>query len=232
MLYKLPLIICMLLMAYTGKCQSTFEILKYVDQLPPVAISANEAWQQFYPKGKRTPYQQYEAVLEAQINALTDQSKHQSLLLSMLSGRYDVESRRIDFTKIVIAEDPELKKKQEEQNRVFFNVVDDYGRLTAGIDSIRNLGEGYGVQAEKMLRVYQQAAPVFVKKLQLFIKEMNDLMNKKGYNTVLDNQVQTHKYYIQLLEVRGLLLDRIKQANRMIGGSMGYVAALQAEVMK
>ncbi len=126
----------------------------------------------------------------------------------------------------------ELKKKQGEQSRVFFNVVDDCGRLTSGIDSILKLGEGYGEQAEKMLRVYQQAAPVFIKKLKLFIKEMNDLMNKKGYNTVLDNQENTHKYYIQLLEVRGLLLDRIKQANRMIGGSVGYVATLQAEVVK
>src|SRR5689334_6317227 len=103
MLYKLPLIICLMCMAYTGKCQSTFDILKYVDQLPPVAANATEAWQQFYPKGKRTPYQQFEASLDAQINALADQSKHQSLLLSMLSGRYEVEAKRIDFTKVVVA---------------------------------------------------------------------------------------------------------------------------------
>ncbi len=111
MLYKLPLIICLTCMAYTGKCQSAFEILKYVDQLPPVAANVNEAWQQFYPKGKRTPYQQYEAVLDAQINALADKSNHQSLLLSMLSGRYEVEGRRTDFTKIVIAEDAGVEEK-------------------------------------------------------------------------------------------------------------------------
>ena len=232
MLYKLPLIICLMLLVYTGKSQSTFDILKYVDQLPPVAANAKEAWQQFYPKGKRTPYQQYEAVLDAQINALTDESKHQSGLLSMLSGRYDLEGRRYDFSKIVIAEDPELKNKQTEQSRVFFNVVDDYGRMTAAIDSIRKQEEGYGVQAEKMIRVYLRAVPEFIKEFKQFIKEMNDLMNKKGYNAILDKQVQTHKYYIQLQEVRGLLLDRIKQVNRMIGGSVGYVAALQAEVMK
>ncbi|OQP54494.1 hypothetical protein A4H97_21185 [Niastella yeongjuensis] len=232
MLYKLPLLVCLMSIAYTAKCQSAFDIFKYVDQLPPVTGNVNEAWQQCYPKGKHTPYQQYEAVLDAQINALADRSNHQSLLLSMLSGRYEMEGRRVDFTKIVIAEDPELKKKQTEQSRVFFNIVDDYGRLTSGIDSIRKLEEDYGVQAEKMLRIYQQAVPVFVKKLRLFIKEMNDLMNKKGYNTVLDNQVQTHKYYVQLLEVRGLLLDRIRHANRLIGSSVGYVALMQAESMK
>jgi len=233
MLYKLPLIACLLLLVFTGKSQSAFDIFKYVDQVPPVAANANEAWQQFYPKGKRTPFQQYEALLDAQINTLTDKSNHQSGLLSMLSGRYEVEGRRVDFTKIVIAEDVELKNKQVEQSRVFMDIVRDYSGATSWtIDSIRKNEENYGVQAEKMIRVYQQAAPVLIKKLRQQIKEMNELLNKKGYNAILDNQVQTHKFYIQLLEVRGLLLDRIKQVNRMIGGSVGYVAALQAEVMK
>ncbi|MBO9203761.1 MULTISPECIES: hypothetical protein [Niastella] len=233
-MYKLPLIIWMMLLAYTAESQSTpFDILKYVDQLPPIAASASDAYQQSYPKGKRTPYQQYEAVLDAQINELTDLSKHQSGLLSYLSGRSDRESRIYDFGKMVKAEDLELKKKQEEQIHVFFNYIDDYNRATSWtIDSIRKNEENYGVQAAKMVRVYQQAAPVFVKKLRLLTKEMNDLLNKKGYNTILNNQVQTHKYYIQLLEVRGLLLDRIRQVCRMIGGSSDYVAVIQAEALK
>jgi hypothetical protein len=234
MLYKLPLLICLLLVFYTGKSQSTeFDIVKYVEQMPLVAGSANEAYQQFYPKGKHSVYQQFEATLQAQINALADESKHQSYLLSMLAGRIDQESRQYNFTKVVIAEDPELKKKRQEQIGVFFNIVDYYSRMTSWtIDSIRKKEESYAVQAEKMIGVYQQVAPVVVKKLKVLIKEMNDLMNKKGYNAVLNNKVTTHKYYIQLLEVRGLLLDRIKQINRMIDGSCGYVAVIQAEAMK
>jgi hypothetical protein len=234
MLYKLSLIVCLVLIVYTGKSQSAeFDIVKYVDQIPPMAASTNEAYQQFYPKGKRSVYQQYEAVIQAQINALADESKHQSLLLSMLAERYELEGRRYDFTKVIIAEEPALKQKQKENTGDFFNLVDYYGRISGHpIDSIRKKEEPYGIQAEKMLQVYQQTVPVMIKQLKQLISEMNDFMNKKGYNTILNNKVQTHKYYIQLLEVRGLMLDRIKRINRIIDGSCRYVAIMQEEAMK
>lgn len=230
MLAKIPLSVCLLLFFTAGNAQQAgFNILQYIDQLPPMAATVSEAYQQFYPKGKRSVYKQYEATLQAQINALADESKHQSALLSMLAERFETEQKQYNFMKVVIAEDPELKQKRTELSRIFLDEVSYYGRISdRPIDSIRQIGEPYAVQAEKMLQVYQWAVPIFIKKVKKLIVEMNELMNRKGYNAVLNNKVQTHKYYIQLLEVRGLLLDQIKQVNRMIDGSCGYVAAVKA----
>ena len=230
MLLKIPVVVCLLLFFTTGNAQQPgFNIQQYLDQIPAVPASVNEAYRQFYPKGTRSVYKQYEATLQAQLEALADESKHRSGMLLILSGRYDREGRRIDFSKIVNAEDPGLTKKQTELCRVFLNEVDYFGRIANDpIDSIRQKGEAYAVQAEKMLRIYQQAVPVFIKRVSRLNNEMNELMNRKGYNKVLDNKVQTHKYYIQLLEVRAMMLDRIKQVNQIIDGACMYVAQMKA----
>ncbi|OQP61770.1 hypothetical protein A3860_31400 [Niastella vici] len=216
-----------LLLFYISNAQSpAFDIMQLMEKQPPVSATVTEAYGQFYPKGKKSVYQQYESSVQAQINLLADESQHQSAVLSMLAGRFDQERKRYDdFIKVVIAEEPELKKKQQAATTDYFYELDNFQRvINNALDSIVKSETDYGIQAEKILKAYQRILPGFVKKAKGVIGGMNEYLNKKGYNAVLNKQDKTHKYYIQLLEVRGLWLEKIREINKLTESGAKYAA--------
>lgn len=58
---------------------------------------------------------------------------------------------------------------------------------------------------------------------------LNDTMTKKGYNAVLDKHDNKHPYYMQLLEMRGTMLDRVlKVLDQINSGNQAAAMAVDA----
>jgi hypothetical protein len=219
------LIVFLIMLIPAGKAQT--DIATYIDRLPTVAANVHEAWQQFYPKGKKTVYQQADDLIMAQINALANESNHKSRLLSMLAERYDNEGQRIDFSKVTINKDKELDNKLKEANEVYFYELDNFQRAVGLVlDSVRNKNEPAMIRAQHELEIMQKHLPVFIKKLRRLISQVTTYMDKKGYHAVLVNHQAGHPYYIQLLEVRGLLLSRLRDLNKMAEGASQMAATI------
>jgi hypothetical protein len=224
------LIVFLIVLMPSGRSQT--DIASCIDQLPAVAANVDEAYQQFFPKGKKTVYQLADDLIMAQINVLANESNHKSRLLSMLTGRYDNEDQRIDFSKVIINKDKELDNKLKEANQAYFYELDNFQRAVGNaVDSVRNKNEPAMIRAGHELRIMQKHLPAFIKKVHRLINQVTTYRDKKGYNLALVNHQAGHPYYIQLLEVRGLLLSRLRDLNKMAEGA-SQMAAMIADTCK
>lgn len=192
-----------------------------LDKLPPVAADNNEAYAQFFPKGKKSVYQQAEDMIMAQIDLLANQAPQKSRLLSMISGRYDDDQRkRVDFEKTTIVKDKELENKMKEANQNYFAELNLFTRAAGNVlDSFTKINVPAVLRSERQLQAYKRLLPPFIKTVKQVIADMNAYLSKKGFNAVLDNRQASHPNYIQLLEVRALLFDRIREVNTITGGA-------------
>lgn len=221
-------ILFLLLMAGVCKAQSGSPVLAYFDKMPAVAANADEAYTMYFPKGKHPATEQYEGEIQEQVNLLVERSGHKSGLLSSLSKKYERDNEKYDFSKIQIARDKQLEEKIHYINTDFFSIIDSYNRsVNARLDSLRKKENSTILNAEKELQVQREELIQLIKKERVVITRMNDILISRGYNAVLDKGDASHPYYIQLLEIRGLMFDRMLKLNQMVHGANFGAATLR-----
>jgi hypothetical protein len=204
-------------------------IQNYFNRLPSMVSSIEEAYAVYFPKNKVTPCKQYKTILQADIDKLADAANHNSRLLSMISGRYDRESITVDFSKVSTSKDPKLQQAVNEMNASFFRISDDLSRTFSGDTSLKHL-VGLDI-ARKQLEMYRKELPTYIEKVKNILLQLDKLMNEKGYNKVLAEKNTTHPYYIQILEARGVVLDKITMLVNQIDAAQ-FSAASYVDICK
>jgi hypothetical protein len=196
----------------------------YFAHLPLMASSIDEAHRVYYPKGKTTPCKQYMDRLKKELSVLADQSNHRSRLVSMLSGRYDEESVKYDFTKVVVGRDKQLETTMNTINLSVTSIWRDHLRtVNSRMDSASKQYKGVAF-ASKELEIYRQETPLLINDVKKLLTELDKLMNEKGYNKVLLEHDASHPYYVQILEARAIMLDRLWYLTLFMDGAQDAVA--------
>lgn len=184
------------------------------DRLPKLASTVEEAKQVY--SSKSTPTSAYEKEIKQQIDILLKASNHQSSLLSMLAGKFEEERKRYNFIKVEITRDASLEVVQKDASANMFNALDYYLRnIHWGTDSAFKESTGDAL-SKWLLRIYQQELPVLSKKIKKLLMDIDKTMAVKGYNKVLATQNDKHKYYIHILETKGLMLDWLLRINQQV----------------
>ncbi|MFT3680208.1 MAG: hypothetical protein QM791_08030 [Ferruginibacter sp.] len=192
-------------------------------RLPAVPATIAEA-KQMAAAGKNAATALFEKEIKQQIAILYTQSDHKSRILSMLAGKVDEDGRYYDFSKINTAEDPILKTAQEDANTAFFASLDDYQRrINSRLDSVWKMSNPTG-QAEQAIKIYREELPVFINIIRQQQVKLQQLIKTKGYAKVLITQDSKHPYYIQLLETRALMLDRLSLLNKQAESVIGMIS--------
>lgn len=112
-----------------GQEKSDSSFYTWFRNIPTLSNSIEELNKLYSPEVKISPCQQYIKSLKAQLQLLADKSNHQSRLLSMLTGKFDDESEKYDFSKAVIRKDKKLQEAIENANNLYFRAMDDYNRM-------------------------------------------------------------------------------------------------------
>jgi len=218
--------------AAQDKLLSGNKAYSYIDQIPALAANAQQAYDIYYPKGKKTIYKQFEDEVQAQINTLADKSAYQSSLLSMLAKRYDEDGKTHDFSKVTIAKDKGIQQLYTEANTHFHIELDHFVRaVNAQMDAVikeRLIGIPL---AERMLAIHREHVPAFAAAVKKVLKKLDDAISAKGYGSVIEKNETSHPYYIQLLEIRGIMLDRVLQVYTQVNSS-NIAAAMTVDACK
>lgn len=208
-----------------AQSKSDTTIKNLIAGLPSFASSIDDAYNLYFPKNKITPCKQYKVLLQAEMDKLANASDHKSRLLSMIAGRFEEERKRFDFSKVIINEDRKLKDAVDEMNISFFRVQDDFLRAIGNrLDSVYKRAIGLEI-ARNQLAIYREEMPGFIYKVKNVLLQLDRFMNDKGYNKVISEKSSSHPYYIQILEARGVMLDRISMLLTQIDGVQATVAS-------
>ncbi|HEY8897884.1 MAG TPA: hypothetical protein VIM79_23830 [Niastella sp.] len=227
--------IAFILFATTGHTQITMkgsEIPAFLDKMPRLPATVDEAYKALYPKTKKPPYQAYSDSLKAAIKALALEAAGKSYLLMAMADRLEQDNRKFDRIHNELPTDKELENKMHDINSSYFREADDLNRaLGNALDSINKLNYAAIDRTLLQLEIYRKQIPLHIRKVKQLLNETNTYMNKRGYNTVLDNHDTSNKYYIQLLEVRGLMYDRIQKTLLQVTATWKYSADM-ADICK
>ncbi|MGC4102082.1 hypothetical protein [Ferruginibacter sp.] len=198
----------------------------YFDRLPGVLTSAEEAWKLYTPKNSKPATKQYEAEIMVQLNILADHSDRKSYILSWYTDRLEKESKQYRHTDAKVQKDPVLEKAVKEAITDYFSMLDNYLRtVNYSIDTLFKKYTGRTL-AEKELQLYQKELPQLYSKTKAIFSKVHQMMRSKGYNTVLQQGNTQHPYYIQLLEARGQLLDKLRELNKQADAANATAAQL------
>ncbi|GAB2821646.1 hypothetical protein GCM10027043_23040 [Ferruginibacter profundus] len=144
----------------------------------------------------------------------------------MIADKYSEESSRYDFSKVKIEKDAALEAALTKMNAAFFSEKDNYlGLVNAASDSAYQQLHGQALAAQ-LLSIYRQQLPVWIAGTKEQFIAINNLIISKGYAKVLADNNTSHPYFIQLLELKGLMLDRLLMFSRMVEGANQLVASL------
>jgi len=198
----------------TKPIDTTFNAL--FDKMPQFSLSVEEAWQNYFPKNKMNACRRYETELKQELNRLATLSNHQSRLLSMLAGKFDIESRQYDFTKVTITKDQQLDGAVLENDKSFYSMLTDYlRRINSSMDSAFQLYKGKAL-AKQVLTIYNREFPYLINGTKAQCMKLNKMIIAKGYDKVLAAGNSANKYFVQLLEVRGVLLNWMLELNKQV----------------
>jgi len=143
----------------TKPIDTTFNAL--FDKMPQFSLSVEEAWQNYFPKNKMNACRRYEAELKQELNRLATLSNHQSRSLSMLAGKFDIESRQYDFTKVTITKDQQLDGAVLENDKSFYSMLTDYLRITVvRLKKISNHFVAYNLGYVSLVSRFQNVKPL------------------------------------------------------------------------
>jgi hypothetical protein len=221
-------IVLTLFIAVTSHSQENLDtaINSYFTRLPAILPVVDSVYKYYAPAITNTPCQRYRTELKKQVGLLADQSDHKSYLLSTLSGRYDNEGRRYDFTKVKNATDKALQAAVDKATAAFFRAIDDYNRsIGPRLDSIYKNFKGVDM-AKPQLDIYRKEMAMLINTVKKILLEWNKTMNAKGYNKQLLTKNASYPYYIQVLEARGLFYDRVLRLLEMEDGAMKSIASM------
>lgn len=231
----IPGCIAFVLFFTTGHAQITMkgsDIPAFLDKMPPLPATVDEAYKALYPKTKKPPYQAYSDSLNAIIKAMALEAAGKSYLLMAMADRLEQDNRKFDRIHNELPTDKELENKMHDINSSYFREADNLSHaLGNALDSIFKLNYPAIDRTSLQLEVYRKQIALHIKKVKQLLNETNTYMNKRGYNTVLDNHDTSNKYYIQLLEVRALMYDRIQKTLQQVTATWVYTADL-ADICK
>ena len=196
----------------------------YFDRLPALPATVEEAHATYYPAGRSTPCSRLQAEIKADVNSLADRSNHQSRLLSMIAGRYEEEDRHVDFTRIRVTREKNLEAQLREEGSSFFNALEDFWKLVGDqlqVALTQRKGMAVG-QAE--LDIYRAALPQLTLRVKKSILAVDGYMEKNGFNNILAGSQGGSPYTMQVLEARGLMLDRLMKLVEQIDHALASVA--------
>jgi hypothetical protein len=220
--------IALLLFWTTVNAQITMkgaDIPGFLERMPSLPATIDEAYKAMYPKTKKPPYQQYNDTLKAAINALAIEAAGKSHLLMTMADRVQQDDRKFDRIHNQLPSDKDLENRMTDINSSFFREADELKRtLGNAYDSINKLNYNAIDRTALQLELYRKEISLWIRKVKQILVETNTYMNKRGYNAVLDNHETTNKYYIQLLEVRGLMYDRIQKVLQQVTATWVYSA--------
>jgi hypothetical protein len=206
-------------------------VYSFFNKLPGLSATIEETYKTYAPSINNTACQQFRIEIKKQLALLAQQSYHKSRLLSMLAGKFDDESQRIDFSKTTIARDKTVQAAIDKANTSFFSSMDDYTRsVNNKMDSAYKQSKGMEL-AKQQLEIYRTALPSLINTVKKSMAGIQKLLDDKGYNKQLIEQNTAHPYYIQLLEVRGLFFDRLLKLTEQIEGIQRSVAS-QVDICK
>lgn len=227
--------IAFILFCTTGHAQITMkgsEIPGFLDKMPPLPGSVDEAYKSLYPKNKKPPYQSYSDSLNAAIKALALEAAGKSYLLMAMADRLQQDNRKFDRVHNELPTDKELETKIRDINSSYFREAENLSRtLGNALDSLIKLNYSSIERTSLQLEIYRKPIALHIRKIKQLLNETNAYMNKRGYNAVLDNHDTSNKYYIQLLEVRGLMYDRIQKTLQQVTATWTYAADM-ADICK
>jgi hypothetical protein len=208
------------------------EIPGFLDKMPPLPATVDEAYKALYPKTKKPPYQAYSDSLKAAIKDLALEAAGKSYLLMAMADRLQQDNRKFDRVHIELPTDKELENKMRDINSSYFREAENLTRaLGNALDSLFKLNYPAIDRTSLQLEIYRKQIALHIRKVKQLLNETNTYMNKRGYNAVLDNHDTSNKYYIQLLEVRGLMYDRIQKTLQQVTATWIYSADI-ADVCK
>jgi hypothetical protein len=208
------------------------EIPGFLDKMPPLPTTVDEAYKAMYPKTKKPPYQSYSDSLKAAIKALALEAAGKSYLLMAMADRLEQDNRKFDRVHIELPTDKELENKMRDINSFYFREADNLSHTLGNtLDSINKLNYAAIDRTSLQLEIYRKQIALHIRKVKQLLNETNTYMNKRGYNAVLDNHDTSNKYYIQLLEVRGLMYDRIQKTLQQVTATWTYSADM-ADICK
>jgi hypothetical protein len=227
--------IAFILFSTTGHTQITMkgsEIPGFLDKMPPLPATVDEAYKALYPKTKKPPYQSYSDSLKAAIKALALEAAGKSYLLMAMADRLEQDNRKFDRVHNELPTDKELENKMRVINSSYFREADNLSHtLGNALDSINKLNYAAIDRTSLQLEIYRKQIAHHIRKVKQLLTETNTYMNKRGYNAILDNHDTSNKYYIQLLEVRGVMYDRIQKTLQQVTATWTYSADM-ADICK
>ena len=115
--------IAFILFVTTGNAQITMkgsEIPGFLDKMPPLPTTVDEAYKALYPKTKKPPYQSYTDSLNAAIKTLVQEAAGKSYLLMAMADRLQQDNRKSDRVHNELPTDKELENKMRDINSSYF----------------------------------------------------------------------------------------------------------------
>lgn len=201
------------------------QIPAFFERMPSLPSTLDEAYKAMYPKSKKPPYQRYQDSLAAAINTLAVEAAGKSYLLMAMADRMRQDNNKFDRIHNQLPSDKDLENRMNAINSSFFTESNAWTRnLGNAYDSISKLNYPSIERAGLHLQLYQKEMVHYLKKVKQILLETNAYMNKRGFNAILDNHDSSNKYYIQLLEVRGLMYDRIQKVLQQVTATWIYAA--------
>jgi|GEM_PF-5337832 len=163
---------------------------------------------------------------QAQIKELYNQSQSKSGLLLMMALPDEYDRNQIDFTKLNLERDKVLDGKMKDADAMFFHDYDTYQRtINNVIDSIYKTPDP-SAAADAVLNAYNKQLSWLQKRTPDFYQDAIRYCQQKKYNDALANHNTGHPYYIQLLEMQAVIIDRMMMVSGQVEAGNGFAAAL------
>lgn len=200
-----------------------------LDSRPAIFSTVDSAYACFYPKGRKNRYDIYKQDILNKQKEWYELSGKKSRLLAMMAGIYESEGRKRDFSKLESKRDKEMDELWREVN----------GRC---LDAIQIFNSGYlrwlttAAPEGKPVKQYQQEMiddlRINYDKMAMALRDcfqqMEQYWKKKGYVKVLAAQDSSYVYYVHILEMRGLMADKLTVLSDL-AASVGRAAADKIE---
>lgn len=187
-----------------------------------VAITAMEAKK---INKNTSPTTLFKQKAQAQVKELYTQSQSKSRLLLMMALPDEYDRNQIDFNKLNLSRDKVLDDKMKDANTMFFYYLDNTRRaVNRVIDSIYtspNPSNG----ADAVLAEYNRQTTMLKKQTLAVYQDPIKYCQQKKYNEVLTNRSANHSYYIQLLEMQAIIIDRMLVVSAQVEAGNSYATS-------
>lgn len=177
---------------------------------PIIFGTVDSAYACFYPRPGKNRYDMYKQHLLDKQKEWYELSGRKSLLLAMLAGIYESEGKKRDFTKYDFKRDKEMDQLWREINGRCQYAIDRFNDgYLRWLTTAAPTGKPVKLQQQEMMDDLRVNHEKMALTLRDRFQQMEQYWKKKGYDKVLTRQDSSHPYYMQIMEMRGLLADKL-----------------------